>query len=67
MAMYRIGRREAQKAVGRVPVRDVLLGLKAGGLIRGFRVTDLWVSVEADRALEILVEGIDDAGVDPVE
>jgi hypothetical protein len=47
-------RREAQEAVGRVPLRDVLLSLRRSGLIVAFRLNDDVLVVKVERTLPFL-------------
>jgi hypothetical protein len=55
----RLDRRAAQDAVGRLPLRDVLLSLRRAGLIRGFRLEATALVVKADRTLPFMFETCD--------
>ena len=50
----RFCRHEAQRAVGRVPLRDVLLSLKRSGLIVGFRIHEECIIVRVERTLPFM-------------
>ncbi len=52
-------RRRAQEAVGRTPLRDVLLSLRRAGLIVSFRIHPERIVVEVERTLPFLFETCD--------
>ena len=54
--LRRLCRKEAQRAVGRVPLRDVLRSLQREGLIVRFRVRATVVEVHAPRTLPFLFD-----------
>lgn len=59
VVVRRLPRVEAQRAVGRVPLRDVLVSLKRSNLILRFRLTESVVIVHAESALPFLFESND--------
>jgi hypothetical protein len=56
---HRLCRLAAQAAVGRVPLRDVLLSLRRAGLIVSFRLHDDVLVVKAQRTLSFMFETVD--------
>lgn len=54
-----ICRRRAQAAVGRTPLRDVLLSLRRAGVIVAFRIHADRIVVEVERTLPFLFETCD--------
>lgn len=55
----RLCRRAAQEAVGRLPLRDVLLSLRRAGLILAFRLEPDALVVKADPTLPFLFDTAD--------
>jgi DNA-binding FadR family transcriptional regulator len=56
---HRLCRLAAQAAVGRHPLRDVLLSLRRAGLILSFRLQDDVLVVKAQRTLTFMFETVD--------
>ena len=56
---HRLCRLQAQEAVGRLPLRDVLLSLRRAGLILSFRLQDDVLVVRARRTLTFMFETVD--------
>jgi hypothetical protein len=54
--VHLLKRREAQQAVGRTPLRDVLLSLKKSRLVLRFRITADEVRIETHSTLAFLVD-----------
>ena len=55
----RLCRRAAQEAVGRIPLRDVLLSLRRAGLILGFRLEPDALVVRTTRTLPFMFDTCD--------
>ena len=54
--VHLLTRKEAQQAVGRTPLRDVLLSLKKSRLVLRFRITAHAVRIETRSTLAFLVD-----------
>jgi hypothetical protein len=54
--VHLLTRKEAQQAVGRTPLRDVLLSLKKSRLVLRFRITAREVRIETRSTLAFLVD-----------
>jgi hypothetical protein len=54
--VHLLSRQEAQRVVGRTPLRDVLLSLKKSRLVLRFRITARMVRIETRSTLAFLVE-----------
>ena len=57
LVVHTLPRATAQAAVGRVPLRDVLLSLKRQRIIVRFRLRQDVVVVEAERVLGLFFDG----------
>jgi hypothetical protein len=58
LVVHRLDRREAQQAVGRTPLNDVLRSLQKRKIIVRFRVKPTVIVVEAERVLGFFFEGV---------
>lgn len=58
LVVHTLDRRAAQRAVGRVPLNDVLRSLQRQRIIVHFRVKPTVVVVEAERVLGFFFEGV---------